>query len=128
MATGKIQRLMGGTRGPAIGIIRPTTTTGVEIPGQDLFFNGGEVAGLGEDDAPLAVGDVVEYSYTKSPLTPGLGEVPRSPVAVAITRLERVPEGNQRAHPASETTAAAAPSAGPTVEEQMRARAIYRAI
>jgi len=129
MATGIVRKLMGDhRRGVGNGMICPTTTTGVEIPGQDLFFNGGDVAGLGEDEAPLAVGDVVEYRYTQSPHTPGLGAAPRTPIAVEITRLERVPQGNQRAHPAGETTAAAAPSAAPTVEDQMRSRPIYRAI
>lgn len=115
-------------RGAGNGMICPTTTTGVEIPGQDLFFSGAEVAGLGDDETPLAIGDVVKYRYTQSPLTPGLGAAPRTPVAVEITRLERAPQGNQRAHPAGETTAAGAPSAGPSIEEQLRVSGRYRAI
>ncbi len=129
MATGIVRKLMGDhKRGVGNGMICPITATGAEVVGQDLFFNGTQVMNLGDDEAPLAIGDVVEYRYTKSPHTPGLGAAPRTPIAVEITRLERVPQGNQRAHPAGETTAAAAPSAGPTVEEQMRAHAIYRAI
>lgn len=128
MAQGIVRTLLGERRGGANGMIRPTTATGAEVVGQDLFFNGTQVMSLGDDETPLAIGDVVEYRYTQLPLTSGLGAAPRTPVAVEITRLERVPQGNQRAHPTGETTAAAAPSAGPTVEEQMRAHAIYRAI
>ncbi len=128
MAQGIVRTLLGDKRGGANGFIRPTTATGAEVVGQDLFFSGAEVAGLGDDETPLAIGDVVEYRYTQSPLAPGLGAAPRTPVAVEITRLDRAPQGNQRAHPAGETTAASAPSAGPTVEEQMRARDIYRAL
>ncbi len=143
MAQGVVRTLLGDKRGGANGMIRPTTATGAEVVGQDLFFNGTQVMNLGDDEAPLAIGDVVEYRYTKSPLTPGLGAAPRTPVAVEITRLERAPqganpdlvakipqgqEGKSRDQAAGTATRSTKADTVPTVEEQMRARAIYRAI
>jgi hypothetical protein len=129
MATGIVRKLMGDHKhGAGNGIIRPVTATGAEVVGQDLFFNGGEVAGLGEDDAPLAVGDVVTYTYTH-PANRGVpGMAPATPTAIEIARVERASQGEERGQPSGAATRSTKADTVPTVEEQMRARAIYRAI
>ncbi len=129
MATGIVRKLMGDhKRGAGNGMIRPTTTTGVEIPGQDLFFKGADVAGLGEDEAALSVGDVVTYTYTH-PVNRGVpGMAPATPTAIEIARVERASQGEERGQPAGAATRSTKADTVPTVEEQMRARAIYRAI
>ena len=113
--------------GAGHGFIRPSTATGATLVGQDLFFNTRQVVSLGEDAAPLTIGDVVEYTYT-SPVNRGVGTAPRTPVAVEIARIERAPQGDERGRSASEATRATGANAGPSVEEQLRANNIYKAI
>jgi hypothetical protein len=130
MAQGIIQKMSNDhTRGVGNGFIRPTTATGATLVGQDLFFNTTQVVSLGEDSAPLGVGDVVEYTYT-APVNRGVGTAPGRPVAVDIERIERAPQGDERGRAASEATRATGggQAAGPSVEEQLRATGIYAAI
>ncbi len=130
MAQGVIQKMIGDhTRGTGNGFIRPTTASGATLVGQDLFFNTTQVVSLGEDAAPLGVGDVVEYRYTH-PVNRGVGTAPGRPVAVDIERIERAPQGDERGRAASEATRATGggQAAGPSVEEQLRATGIYAAI
>ncbi len=130
-ATGIVQKLMGDhTRGAGNGIIRPTTATGAVIGGaKDLFFNAAQVVGLGEDETPLSVGDVVSYRHTQ-PLYRGVGTAPGTPVAVDIARIARAPQGDERGRSAKAATRATGggQAAGPSVEEQLRATGIYAAI
>lgn len=130
MAQGVIQKMIGNPkRGAGHGFIRPTTATGATLVGQDLFFNTTQVVSLGEDSAPLGVGDVVEYTYT-SPASRGVGSAPGTPVAVEIERIERGPQGDEHGRAGSEAARATGggQAAGPSVEEQLRANNIYRAI
>ncbi len=129
MATGIVRKLMGDhRRGVGNGMIRPVTATGAEVVGGDLFFNGRDVAGIGEDEALLAVGDVVTYTYTH-PANRGVpGMAPGTPTAVEIARVERASQGEERDQAAGAATRSTKADTIPTVEEQMRARAIYRAI
>jgi len=130
MAQGVIQKLIGDPkRGVRNGFILPTTATGATLVGQDLFFNAAQVVSLGEDAAPLGVGDVVEYRYT-APANRGVGTAPGTPVAVNIERIERAPQGDERGQSGSAGTRATGggQAAGPSVEEQLRANNIYRAI
>ncbi len=131
MTQGVIQKLSGDhTRGAGHGFIRPTTPTGAAIGGaKDLFFNGAQVVGLGGDETPLSVGDLVEFTYTH-PVLQGVGTAPGTPVAVDIARIERAPQGNEPEQSANAATRAAGggQAAGPSVEEQLRASDIYRAI
>ncbi len=131
MAKGTIQRLSGDhTRGARNGFIRPTTASGATLVGQDLFFNTTQVVSLGEDAAPLGVGDVVEYRYTH-PVNRGAGTAPGTPVAVEIERIERIeraPQGDERGRSANVAARAVGGNGDPSVEEQMRANNIYRAI
>ena len=129
MAQGIVQRLIGDhTRGVHNGFIRPTTPTGAAIGGaKDLFFNAAQVVGLGEDDTPLSLGDVVSYRHTQ-PLNRGVGTAPGRPVAVAVERIERGPQGDERGQSGSAATRATGQGAGPSVEKQLRANDRYRAI
>ncbi len=129
MAQGIIQKLIGDhTRGVRNGFIRPTTPTGAVIGGaKDLFFNGGQVVSLGEDEAPLAEGEVVSYRHTQ-PLNRGVGTAAGRPVAVEIARIERAPQGDEPEQSANAATRAPGEAAGPSVEEQLRATGIYAAI
>lgn len=128
MAQGIIQKMSGDhTRGAGHGFIRPTTATGATLVGQDLFFNTTQVVSLGEDEAPLAEGDVVEYRYT-APVHRGVGVAPGTPVAVEIERIERGPQGDERGQSGSAATRATGQGAGPSVEKQLRTNDRYRAI
>ena len=130
MAQDVIQKMIGNPKcGTGHGFIRPTTATGATLVGQDLFFNAAQVVSLGDDEAPLTIGDVVEYTYT-SPASRGVGTVPGTPVAVNIERIERASQGDERGQSGSAGTRATGggQAAGPSVEEQMRANNIYRAI
>jgi len=130
MAQGIIQKLIGDhTRGVGHGFIRPTAATGATLVGQDLFFNTTQVVSLGDDEAPLGVGDVVEYKYTH-PVNRGVGSAPGTPVAVAIERIERGPQGEERGQSGSAATRATGggQAASPSVEKQLRANDRYRAI
>ncbi len=84
---------------------------------------------LGEDSAPLGVGDVVEYTYT-APANRGVGTAAGTPVAVNIERIERAPQGDEPERSAKTATRATGggQSAGPSVEKQLRANDRYRAI
>ena len=129
MAQGIIQKLIGDhTRGAGNGIIRPTTATGAVIGGaKDLFFHTTHVVGLGGDDTPLSVGDVVSYRHTQ-PRNRGVGTAPGTPIAVDIERIECAPQGDERRRSANAATRATGGDAGPSVEEQLRATGIYAAI
>ncbi len=131
MAQGIVQKLIGDhTRGVGNGIIRPITATGANIVGQDVFFNGSAVVSLGEDDGtPLTIGDVVAYTYV-APAARGAGMAPGMAVAVDITRIERGPQGDERGRSARATGRASGDGqdASPSVEDQLRANDIYRAI
>ncbi len=129
MAQGIVQRLIGDhTRGVHNGFIRPTTPTGAAIGGaKDLFFNAAQVVGLGEDDTPLSLGDVVSYRHTQS-LNRGVGTASGRPLAVEIERIARAPQGDEPEQSANTATRAAGEAAGPSIEEQLRASDIYRAI
>ncbi len=109
------------------GFVRPTTATGATLVGQDLFFNTMQVVSLGDDEAPLTIGDVVEYRYT-SPASRGVGSAPGTPVAVEIARIERAPQGDERGQTANAATRATGANAGPSVEKQLRANNRYRTI
>ncbi len=131
MAQGIVQKLIGDPkRGVRNGFIRPTTPTGAVVGGaKDLFFNGAQVVSLGEDEAPLAEGEVVSYRHTQ-PLERGGGMAAVRPLAVDIVRIERAPQGDERGRAANTATRATGggQAAGPSVEEQLRASDIYRAI
>ncbi len=131
MAQGIVQKLIGDPkRGVRNGFIRPTTPTGAAIGGaKDLFFNGAQVVSLGEDEAPLAEGEVVSYRHTQ-PLNRGVGTAAVRPLAVDIARIERAPQDDEPEQSANTATRAAGggQAAGPSVEEQLRASDIYRAI
>jgi len=131
MTQGIVQKLSGDhTRGAGHGFIRPTTPTGAAIGGaKDLFFNAAQVVSLGGDDTPLSAGDLVEFRYTH-PVNRGVGTASGTPVAVDIERIKRAPQGDERGRAASEATRATGggQAAGPSVEEQLRASDIYRAI
>lgn len=129
MATGIVRKLMGDhRRGVGNGMIRPVTATGAEVVGQDLFFSGADVAGLGEDEAALSVGDTVTYTYTH-PANRGVpGMAPGTPTAVEIARVERASQGEERGQPDGAATRSTKADTVPTVEEQMRSRPIYHAI
>jgi len=128
MTQGIVQKVSGDhTRGAGHGFIRPTTPTGATLVGQDLFFNTTRVVSLGEDGAPLSVGDVVEYRYTH-PVYRGVGTAPGTPIAVDIARIERAPQGDERGRAANAATRAPGEAAGPSVEGQLRATGIYAAI
>ncbi len=119
MAQGIVQKLIGDKRGIGGGIIRPTTANGAEIVGQDLYFNAQQIESLGGDDAPLAVGDVVSYTHTQPPHY-GITGARVGAVAVEIARIERAPEATR--------ATGGGQGAGSSVEEQLRASDIYRAI
>lgn len=125
MAQGTIQRLSAAGH----GCIRPTTVTGATLVGQDLFFNTTQVVSLGDDEAPLTIGDVVEYTYT-APVNRGVGTAPGTPVAVEIARIERAPQGDERGRSASAGTrpTGGGQAAGPSVEKELRSNDRYKAI
>ncbi len=123
MAKGTIKKLSGTGH----GFIRPTSATGATLVGQDLFFNAVQVVSLGDDEAPLTIGDVVEYTYT-APVNRGAGIAPGTPVAVGIKRIERGHQGDERGQSGSAATRAAGAAAGSSVEKQLRANDRYRAI
>ena len=129
MAQGIVQKLIGDPkRGAGNGIIRPITPTGGVIGGaKDLFFSTAQVVGLGGDDTPLSVGDVVNYRHTQ-PLNRGVGTAPGTPIAVDIERIERAPQSDERGRSSSAATRATGETAGPSVEDQLRATGIYAAI
>jgi len=131
MAQGIVQKLIGDPkRGVRNGFIRPTAPTGAAIGGaKDLFFNAAQVVSLGEDETPLSAGDVVSYRHTQ-PLNRGGGMAAVRPLAVDIARIERAPQGDEPEQSASAATRATGgrQGGGPSVEEQLRASDIYRAI
>jgi len=129
MAQGIVEKLIGDPkRGVRNGFIRPTTPTGAAIGGaKDLFFNAAQVVSLGKDETPLSAGDVVSYRHTEPPNW-GAGTATGRPVAVDIERIERAPQDDEPEQSANAATRAAGANADPSVEEQLRASDIYRAI
>lgn len=123
MAQGVIRSLV-GDRNRGIGYIRPLTVTGAEVVGQDLFFNTAQVLSAGAGDAPLSVGDVVSYTYTRALNRGGGGAA----VAVDIERLTSVPQDDEPGPPAGAVIQATGQNADPSVEAQLRATGIYAAI
>jgi len=125
MAKGTISKVSGTGH----GFIHPTSATGATLVGQDLFFNAAQVVSLGDDEAPLTIGDVVEYTYT-APVNRGVGIAPGTPVAVKIERIECAPQGDERGRTASEATRATGggQAAGPSVEKELRSNDRYRSI
>lgn len=125
MAQGTIKKMSGTGH----GFIHPTSATGATLVGQDLFFSAAQVVSLGDDETPLTIGDVVEYTYT-APVNRGVGIAPGTPVAVEIARIERAPQGDERGRTAREATRAAGggQAAGSSVEKEVRSNDRYRAV
>jgi len=125
MAQGTIKKLSGTGH----GFIHPTSATGATVVGQDLFFNAAQVVSLGDDETPLGVGDVVEYTYT-APVNRGVGIAPGTPVAVEIARIALGATLDARGQSGSAGTRATGggQAAGPSVEKELRSNDRYRAI
>ena len=127
MATGVIQKLMGNKHGSGGGIIRPTTANGVEIVGQDIYFNARDGVNLGEDDAPLGVGDVVSYTHIQR-ADRGVGGGPVTQATPSAVAIERVARGDAQGQQAPWAPQATRENAGPSIEQQMRSSDRYKAI
>ncbi len=119
MTTGTITKLLGDG---SIGLITPTDARGAAIAQKDVFFRVDQLTDAAKG-GNVQIGDAVIFDavYPHKVTVGATG----NPFAVTV---ERAPQGDGQERPASAPTRVTGAGAGPTVEEQMRERGIYRAL